>query len=401
MRLSGQEVLSFLNRRYLFVRLVFETSQPTFIVDADVMNQLLIEHNISFKELEEMKFAVQIPTGEFQLNPTYTDFLQFLFKQFVLDLPATLDSRCKNIFELFKSLQIAKVEIKRITFVNEIMKELNHFVIDIKGETNKLIQDTEALKVNAYNNSDLSHRIEKADYWIREYITPLNAILDKNHPNSITSIVSETCLYAGEKSQLEDNFELQAKYTQLYGCVLFAQNEINAQNSKITRELTPLLERIKSDSLILKGCYHFLEETASKGQYDSFIPALIIRRDQTVLAELETVIAQTHFYIDQYENNRPETFIDASLGSPELYTSSEYYKGKLMKVLPVNDFYSWCYTTLKNENQEITLENFFTISNIIMEEELGADYTSKGRINLKLIDSELSASKIRVYAVPK
>lgn len=401
MRLSGKEILDFLNKRYSFIQLVFEASQPSFMLEAEVMHQLLNEYNIPPKELEELKFAMQIPTGEYLINSIYTDFLQFVFKKFVLDLPSTMANRCENIFNLFSELQTATDDKKRLLFIQELMKEINHFVMDIKGETNKLIQDTEALKVNAENTDDLTRRIEKADYWIREYINPFNTILDKNHPNSITSIISQISQHAGEKSLWEEDFEFKHHYSKLYGCTLFAQNEINIQNGKITRELTPLLERIRSDSLILKGFYHFLEDDGSNSNHDVLIPNLIKKQEQLAIAETDVFKSEAMFYVDQFQNQHSETFTDTEPESSEVFAGSEYYKEKLMSVLPVSDFYSWCYEALQEEKQKLSLENFFVVSNLILAEDIGVDYKSKGKITVELSDAILITPKVIVYAIPQ
>ena len=101
-----------------------------------------------------------------------------------MNLPDTLKNRYQSIFNHFTNLQIETNEKKIISLIQEIIIVVEDFLNVIEGQTFRLLRDTESLKVNAENNSDFTIRIQKANYWIDEYIIPLNAILDKDHPSS-------------------------------------------------------------------------------------------------------------------------------------------------------------------------------------------------------------------------
>ena len=192
---SGKSILQFLTTHYEFVQAVFNEGKPDFVLESDTFHTLITEYNtrsetkLSIQRLIELKFAIQRPTGEYKINPHYTDFLQFIFRNFVLDLPQTLQSRYQTVFDLFTHLQAEPHKDQVVLFIREIVKEVDNFLMDIESETIKLLEDTESLKVNAENNADFSIRIQKADFWIDKYIIPLNAVLNSEHPNSIVNTI--------------------------------------------------------------------------------------------------------------------------------------------------------------------------------------------------------------------
>jgi hypothetical protein len=177
------------------VQAVFNEGKPDFVLESDTFHTLITEYNtrsetkLSIQRLIELKFAIQRPTGEYKINSHYTDFLQFIFRNFVLDLPQTLQSRYQTVFDLFTHLQAEPHKDQVVLFIREIVKEVDNFLMDIESETIKLLEDTESLKVNAENNADFSIRIQKADFWIDKYIIPLNAVLNSEHPNSIVNTI--------------------------------------------------------------------------------------------------------------------------------------------------------------------------------------------------------------------
>ena len=250
LNISGKDIVGFLFYHYDFVQKAFDISTPDFIIDSDRFHQLIAEHNTSserkvhlHKISTDLKFCRQLPTGEYKLNGTYTTFLEFVFDDFVLDLPETLKNRYQAVFNHFTSLQTATDETKAILFIREIIKVIEDFLNDIQGQTYRLLRDTESLKVNAENNSDLSIRIQKANYWIDEYIIPLNTILNIDNPNSVINAIIQVQRYESEKRILADTYTLKREFEKLYASSVNAKAELDQTLSKLTRELLPLLER--------------------------------------------------------------------------------------------------------------------------------------------------------------
>jgi hypothetical protein len=401
LNLSGKDILRFLLTHYEFVSSAFALSKPDFIIDSEKFQLLIVEHNttndskISLSKLIDVKFCRQLPTGDYKLSGNYTSFLEFIFDDFVLDLPETLKNRSQAILIHFTNLQIEAGEQKLVTLIHEIIKVIDSFLIDIEAQTFRLLKDTESLKVNSDNYSDLSMRVKKAMYWIDEYIIPLNAILDKDHPNSVVNAIIQIQRYTSEKRILAETYQLKREFEKLYGAAINAKTELDRTLSKLTRELLPLLERIKSDSMILSGFYHFVEHIDEPNNYFIQLPPLIRRTKPTVMSR--TFGIEAEFYIDQFRYRPAEILYDEAEEKVEWLPDASHFKERLLKERRVDNFYLWCFDVLKDYTDEITLSKYFTVSNLILENDLLVEYSDEPRFEIELADAVLKMPKVKIY----
>lgn len=402
LNISGKDIVRFLYTHYDFVQTAFDVSKPDFIIDSDKFLHLINEYNISrenkiyiSKITTDLKFCRQLPTGEYKLNGTYTAFLEFLFNDFILDLPETLRNRYQAIFNHFTSLQTEKDETKVFLFIREIVKVIEDFLNDIQAQTYRLLRDTESLKVNADNHSDFSIRIQKANYWIDEYIIPLNAILNIDNPTSIVNAIIQVQRYANEKRILVETYQLKREFEKLYASAVSAKTELDMTLSRLTRELLPLLERIKSDSIILSGFYHFVENIDNPEDYIIPLPNLLHKKRINVISK--TFANEAEFYIDQFNYEAPEILYEETTEKIEWLPESDYFKEQLLKEKEIDNFYQWCFDVLKEHTNDITLSKFFMVSNLILEEDLVAEYKDETRFEIALSDAVLRIPKIKIY----
>lgn len=400
-RISGLDILKFLTNHYPFVQAVFNESKPEFIIDSDRFHNLITEYNITseskitLSKLVDLKFCRHLPTGEFKLTGNYTLFLEFIFEDFVLNLPETLKNRYLSIFNYFTQLQSEISEEKIITLIQEIVKVIETFLNDIAAQTNRLLKDTEALKVNKDNLSDLTMRIQKANYWIDEYIIPLNSILDKDHPNSIVNAITQIQGYSSEKRLIAGTYDLRRNFEKLYGASVSAKNELDGTLSKLTRELLPLLDRIKTDSLILSGFYHYVENVDYPEKYIIALPGLIKRTKGTVLSKVFS--SEAEFFIDQFNYVSQEVVFEENNEEIEWLPDASYFKEELVKAEGSTNFYQWCFDILKTKTENVTLSKYFGVSNILLDEDLVVEYTEGSRISIELSDATIKMPKIKVY----
>ena len=283
-----------------------------------------------------------------------------------------------------------------ILLTQEIINVIEDFLSDIEGQTQRLLRDTEALKVNVGNHSAFSTRIQRANFWIDEYIIPLNAILDKDRADSIVNMIIKLQQYSNEKRLLSDNYELKLEFEKLYACAVNAKSELDKTLSKLTRELLPLLERIKSDSIILNGFYHFVENIDDPKAYVAALPHLVRRTKSSVTSK--SFAAEAEFYIDQFSYLTPEILFNESEEDVEWLPDAAFFKEQLVKDDGVKDFYKWCLTSLEEQTENITLSKFFTLSNMLLDEDLVIEYKDEKRYEIKLADATLLMPKIKVYA---
>lgn len=400
-RLSGKHILKFLQNHYEFVQDVFDYSKPDFIIETDILEKLIEEYNISSEtkisvtKLLEFKLCRQLPTKDYKINKSYADFLQFLFEDFTLNLPQTLKERYRTIFELFSALKTESKTPKITALIQNIINVIDVFLNDIHRQTQRLLHDTESLKVNAEEYSDLSKRLEKAVFWIDEYIEPLNNILDKTHPESFYAALVDIQKYSSEKQYITETFKSKRDYRRLYGSVVYARAELDQNLQRLTRELKPLLKRIESDSLILSGFYHFVENVDYPENYVVPIPSPVRKTKGNVI--FKEFPSEAEFFVDQFNYKTFDQYYEEQVEELEWLPDSTYFKEQLKKEEKVENFYLWCFDTLKKHTNEITLSKYFTLTNLLLEEDLVADYKADERITIDLKDASIKIPKVEVY----
>ncbi len=400
-KLSGKHILRFLQTHYDFVQEVFNKSKPDFIIEDGSLEHLIEEHNVSnepklsITKLIDVKFCRQLPIKDYKINRSYADFLQFLFDDFTLDLPETLKSRYQTIFNLFTELKTETDVNKTIILIQNIISVIDVFLNDIHRQTQRLLSDTESLKVNANEYSDLTKRLEKAIFWIDEYIEPLNKILEKGHPESFYAAIVNIQNYASEKRFIETSYRIRTEYKKLYSSSVYARAELDQNLQKLTRELKPLLDRIKSDSIILSGFYHFVENVDSPDNYHVPLPSLV--RKSRVSPIFNEFHSKAQFFVDQFCYKTADVYYEEDSEEIEWLPDSEYFKEQLLKEKDISDFYQWSYDILGNHTNEITLSKFFVVTNLLLEEDLVVEYLSEERKQIELTDATVLIPKVKVY----
>jgi len=403
LNLSGKDILRFLVQHYDFVQMAFLSGKPDFVIEQDRFQTLVDEYNttndskITVSKLFDLKFCRQLTSGEYKINGNYSTFLEFIFDDFVLDLPETLKTRYQAIFGNFINLQTEIDENKISLYIQDIVNEVESFLNDIQRQTYRLLRDTESLKVNAENNADLTIRVQKAAYWIDEYIIPLNSVLNKEHPDSIIATIINIQRYASEKRFSVNTFRLKKEFEKLYACVVNANSELDQTIGKLTRELLPLLERIKSDSLILSGFYHFIENIDQPENYIIPLPDLLKKENNSVMSNNFSAVAE--FYIDHFNPKNAEVIYLEETEEIEWMPDTSYFKELLLSENGSENFYQWCFDVLQKHTNDIPLSKFFTVSNLILEEDLKAEYLHENRFEIALSDVILKMPKVKVYAI--
>jgi len=403
-RLSGKNILNFLQNHYDFVKSVFHHSKPEFIVASDVFDKFIADYNeqneahISVSKLIQVKFCRQLPTGDYKINIHYTNFLQFVFDDFTLDLPDTLKNRYQTIFQLFIDLKAESNELKINALIQNIISVIEKFLYDIHRQTQRLLSDTEALKANVEEYTNLTKRLEKAVFWIDEYIEPLNRILEKEHPQSFYYELTRIQAYASEKRYTAKHAQ-QRIYEKLYASAVNARNELDQNLQYLTRELKPLLDRIKQDSIILTGFYHLVEDIDNINKYGA-LPNLIKKsRDNVMFKGFQD---NANYFIDQFDYKTAEAYYQETEDTMhETLPDSLYFKEQLIKSNQVTDFYEWCFKILSEHTDNIKLHDFFKVTNLLLEEDIIAEYNLNERKTVELQDAIVEIPIISVYEVSK
>lgn len=397
MRTNAKRVLNFLNTNFDFVKFLFDLCKEDSTINTEELIKICNENNISTALLvSDLRILRELPNGNYKLHKNYSDFLQFLFDEYSISLPEALAAMSNAIEEIFTKLQKATDKTQTTTYITGLNNIIDEFLERIDRYTQNLLRDTESLKSSVESASDLTLRIKKATFWIDEFIKPLNAILDKSQAKSIINTISLISAYGNQRKFEEEDANLRRQFAKLYFNALNADLDINHQIKKLTRELLPLLDRIKTNSQIQMGFYYFLDNFDNPDGYIVSLPDLVYASRNftySTVFDKEAAMFLEHF------KESVKTFVEDE--TPEIdkwLPDTEFFKEKLRKSLPVENFYEWCYHVLQNEEIKLDMMKYSAIANLIFEKEFDAEFENTKRFKLDLEDVILTVPIVNLYA---
>lgn len=397
MRTNAKRVLNFLTANFEFVKLLFDLCKEDSMIKTEELIKICNENNISTAVLvTDLRILRELPNGNYKLHKNYSDFLQFLFDEYAISLPEALAALSNAIEEIFTKLQRATDKSQTSTYITGLNNIIDDFLERIDRYTQNLLRDTESLKSSVESATDLTLRIKKATFWIDEFINPFNKILDKSQTKSIINTISLISAYANQRKFEEEDANLRRQFAKLYFNALNADLDINQQIKKLTRELLPLLDRIKTNSQIQMGFYYFLDNYDNPEGYIVPLPNLVFASRQypySTIFEKEVTMFLEHF--------RESTKIFIEDEAPKIdqwLPDTEFFKEKLRNNLPVENFYEWCYQVLQEEEIKLDMMKYSAIANLIFEKEFDAEFENAKRFKLELQDVILTVPKVNLYA---
>lgn len=397
MRTNAKRVLNFLTANFEFVKLLFDLCKEDSTIKTEELIKICNENNVSTAVLvTDLRILRELPNGNYKLHKNYSDFLQFLFDEYAISLPEALAAMSNAIEEIFTKLQRVTDKSQTSTCIIGLNNIIDDFLERIDRYTQNLLRDTESLKSSVESATDLTLRIKKATFWIEEFIKPLNAILDKSQTKSIINTISLISAYANQRKFEEDDANLRRQFAKLYFNALNADLDINQQIKKLTRELLPLLDRIKANSQIQMGFYYFLDNYDNPEGYIVPLPNLVFASRHSIYSTIfdkEVAMFLEHF------RESTKTFIEDE--APEIdqwLPDTEFFKEKLRNNLPVENFYEWCYEVLQEEEIKLDMMKYSAIANLIFEKEFDAEFENTKRFKLELEDVILTVPKVNLYA---
>jgi hypothetical protein len=397
MRTNVKRVLNFLTTNFDFVKLLFDLCKEDSTIKTEELIKICNERNVSIAVLvTDLRILRELPNSNYKLHKNYSDFLQFLFDEYAISLPEALSAMSNAIEEIFTKLQRATDKSQTSTLINGLNNIIDDFLERIDRYTHNLLRDTESLKSSVESATDLTLRIKKATFWIDEFIKPLNSILDKSQTKSIINTISLISAYANQRKFEEEDSNLRRQFAKLYLNALNADLDINQQLKKLTRELLPLLDRIKTNSQIQMGFYYFLDSHDNPEGYIIPLPNLVFAGRQYPFS---TIFEKEVTMFLEYYRESTKTFIEDEV--PEIdrwLPDTEFFKEKLRNNLPVENFYEWCYQVLQEEEIKLDMMKYSAIANLIFEKEFDAEFENAKRFKLELEDVILTVPQVNIYA---
>jgi hypothetical protein len=155
-------------------------------------------------------------------------------------------------------------------------------------------------------------------------------------------------------------------------------------------ELLPLLERIRTESLILTGWIEFL-----RNPYKLDTPPLL--KGSRTMVYAKDMLYKVREFFEQFSVNEEITLEDGVVDFDKWIFDRDKFKTKLTENMPVNDFFGWCYSELKKDFIDIDTDKFFALCGLLFDTDLQIEFSKKSeRVNLVTTTSKISLPKLKV-----
>ena len=303
--------------------------------------------------------------GDYRLTEAVRQFLGFLLNEFKPLLPAQLRRYKTSLEDLFTLLQGTAQDKSDVMEERQehLYDEILSFLDNVAGNTNQLLRKTQRLKRNK-QQLNYPDRIRKARHLIEHYIAPLNQILDHRNPESITSLLWRMNQRVNLEKLSAHAPGVQSRYAQLDDLLRSTNDHLLRQSRIITRELLPLLERLKRESEVLNGWLYFLEspflrpipDFAKSVRYPAF-------SDQT-----ET---EVRFFFEQFVHRQEQISLavgqEENLDKPAFF-NAQFYQNQLQEALPITNYFSWCATTMNQYEEVVDPDHFIQLCSLVFDE---------------------------------
>ncbi len=392
MKAEPKTILNFLSNHFEPIKDLFDIQTKEGFVRKEFLNEILKENESDiYNQLIEYKFLKKLG-DDFEIRAVYFKFFEFILNEFKPLLPETIQKYEQSIGSLFKKIRegISKDRNILVQRINELYNEVREFSDAVEKNTLRLVAETRELKSNV-DKIDYKEKVRKASFWIDYYITPLNSILDVTHTQSITNRLFEISQYVNVRRLNFDDEGTRIQFEKLYNFLVQTNDDLMRQSKTLTNELLPLIERIRTESLILTGWIEFLKQP-----YKSPLPKVFkVFREQPYSNDMYWNAKE---YVEQFEGLDEIILEDVQLEDFEKWIfNKELYRNKLLQSLPLNSFFEWAGKTLKSEYKTIETDKFFSLTTLLFEEGITLELEPKSdRQLIKTSQMNLRVPKIKI-----
>lgn len=385
-----KSVLSFLHTYYEPMLDLFHVQKNSGYITSETFQLVMQKHGVNIlSQLNEYRIFRQL-NSDYEIHSVYYQLMEYLLNEFKPLLPETIQKYHYAIAALFRKIRESSRFEKNILSnrITDLSLQIKEFTELVEKNTFKLLAETRELKANVAK-IDYREKVHKASFWIEYYIVPLNQILDVNQYDSVASKLYEISEYVNQKRLLFQEDDIRGQFEKLYSQLIQVNDNLLKQSKILTNELLPLIERIKTESTILTGFMEFLKQP-----YKIDTPELLKAERGTPFST--HIYLNTKEFFEQYLNSSPVYVDDEIINTEKWIFDKDYYKEKLTGNLPVEDFFGWCATALKEEFKGLEEDKFFSLSGLLFEDDLHLEFPDAK-------DSKLSTIKTNAFTlkVPK
>lgn len=391
MRAEPKSILFFLYNYYDIVKALFDLQSKEGFVKKEKMLAAFQDFDSNIlQQLQEYKIVKKLG-DDFEIRGVYFNFLEFILSEFRPLLPETIEKFEHSINALFRKIRdgIGKDRLILGQRISDLYNEIKEFSESVEKNTIRLLAETRELKSNV-EKIDYREKVRKASFWIDYYIAPLNTILDINQQNSITNKLFEISNYVNIRRLNFDDEPTRQQFEKLYVFLVQTNDELLKQSKVLTNELLPLIDRIRTESLILTGFIEFL-----KAPHKSPLPKVFkLYRNYPYSNDMYFNAKE---YAEQFAHEET-IIIDDSAAQSEMWVfNKDKYKAEMMQSLPISNYFEWAGKKLKSEYSNLETDKFFALSSLLFEEgiDLEVDPNADRQV-IKTSQMNLRVPKIKI-----
>jgi hypothetical protein len=391
MRAEPKTILHFLYNYFDTIKALFDCQSKEGFIKKEKLTAIFAQNDQHvLAQLLEYKVLKKLG-DDFEIRGVYFNFLEFIMNEFRPLLPETIEKFEHSIQSLFKKIKegIGKDRLILGQRINDLYNEIKEFAESVEKNTIRLLAETRELKSNV-EKIDYREKVRKASFWIDYYITPLNTILDVNHPKSITNKLFEVSNYVNIRRLNFDDEVVRQQFEKLYTFLVQTNDELLKQSKILTNELLPLIDRIRTESLILTGFIEFLKQP-----HKSPVPKVFkLYRDMPYSNDMYFNAKE---YVEQFANEE-SIILDDTLPTSDMWVfNKEKYRDDMMKALPIPNYFEWAGKKLRSEYKHIETDKFFALTGLLFEEEILLEVDEKtDRQVIKTSQMNLRVPKIKL-----
>jgi hypothetical protein len=348
MRAEPKTILRFLLDNFEALRDLHEIQAADGIVKKEILRTICEKYNSNIQH---------------QLLD-YLNLIEFIVSEFKPLLPETIEKYNSSISKLYQKIVEGIGDDRAILKLrlSELSNEIKSFFELVERNTISLLKETRNIKANV-EKIDYREKIIRASRWIDEYIVPLNRILDVNHSESIANRLYNVAQFVNAKRLSLNDEQLRLQFEQLYHLIITINDGLLRQSKILTTELLPLIDRIRTESLILTGWIEFLDRPE---KYDT--TALL--KPVKDFAYSGNIYLNTKEFFEQFSKEEVVFVEEEEIEKEKWIFNKKYYKNKLKESLPIDNFFGWCAETLAREYKSVEVEKFFQVISLIFEHDL-------------------------------
>jgi hypothetical protein len=391
MKAEPKSILRFLLEHYDIIAELYETQSSEGVIAFETLNGIIKKHDTDIRS-QLLDYKILSPVNDnYEIRTVYYNLIEFILSEFKPMLPETIEKYHVSISELFRKIK-ENINGDKVTLsqrLNDLAIEIRSFYEMVERNTASLLHETRELKANV-KKIGYREKIIRASRWIDEYILPLNKILDINHAASVANKLYDISEYSNKFRLNFDDEGSRVQFEKLYFQLIQVNDNLLRQSKILTKELLPLIERIRTESIILTGWIMYL-----KNPYKQKSPKILKRKEVSIYSKNTFFNAAELF--EQFKNDTDVYFEEEANDSEKWIFDKVYYTEKLKSNLPVDNFFKWCNKTLKEDYKKVEIEKFFALTTLAFDEDIERDFGKKAEFEkIKINDLTLTVPKITI-----